>query len=146
MWALLCLFVVCVGFVCVLCVCGVVWCGVLLCVDLYICECMYICMHVLYQNYPLVSKLIFAFRFDHVSFHSSSWIFQYSLFPLLCKLYRTCKNALILVCMNNLKFEKNSKKICLLSSVSGKLPTGSLSNIPWRRTGVKYANNEVQNI
>ena len=28
-------------------------------------------------------------------------------------------------------------------SVSGKLPTGSLSNIPWRRTGVKYANNEV---
>jgi len=29
------------------------------------------------------------------------------------------------------------------TNVSGKLPTGSLSNIPWRRTGVKYANNEI---
>ena len=28
-------------------------------------------------------------------------------------------------------------------SVSGTLPTGQLSNIPWRRTGVKYTNNEA---
>ena len=27
--------------------------------------------------------------------------------------------------------------------VSGHLPTGQLSNIPWRRTGVKYTNNEA---
>ena len=27
--------------------------------------------------------------------------------------------------------------------VSGTLPTGQLSNIPWRRTGVKYTNNEA---
>ncbi|OWF39923.1 AP-3 complex subunit mu-1-like [Mizuhopecten yessoensis] len=29
------------------------------------------------------------------------------------------------------------------TSVSGILPTGQLSNIPWRRTGVKYTNNEA---
>lgn len=29
------------------------------------------------------------------------------------------------------------------SNVSGTLPTGQLSNIPWRRTGVKYTNNEA---
>ncbi|KAJ8300252.1 hypothetical protein KUTeg_021771 [Tegillarca granosa] len=29
------------------------------------------------------------------------------------------------------------------TSVSGILPTGQLSNVPWRRTGVKYANNEA---
>ncbi|ESO96035.1 hypothetical protein LOTGIDRAFT_214627 [Lottia gigantea] len=29
------------------------------------------------------------------------------------------------------------------TGVSGILPTGQLSNIPWRRTGVKYANNEA---
>ena len=28
-------------------------------------------------------------------------------------------------------------------SVSSTLPTGQLSNVPWRRTGVKYTNNEV---
>lgn len=28
-------------------------------------------------------------------------------------------------------------------SVSGTLPSGQLSNIPWRRTGVKYTNNEA---
>ena len=27
--------------------------------------------------------------------------------------------------------------------MSGTLPTGQLSNVPWRRTGVKYANNEA---
>ena len=27
--------------------------------------------------------------------------------------------------------------------MSSELPTGSLSNVPWRRAGVKYANNEV---
>lgn len=31
----------------------------------------------------------------------------------------------------------------LFFSVSGSLPTGQLSNVPWRRTGVKYANNEA---
>lgn len=31
----------------------------------------------------------------------------------------------------------------MLSSVSGTLPSGQLSNIPWRRTGVKYTNNEA---
>lgn len=29
------------------------------------------------------------------------------------------------------------------TGVSGHLPTGQLSNIPWRRTGVKYTNNEA---
>ena len=29
------------------------------------------------------------------------------------------------------------------SHVSSTLPTGQLSNVPWRRVGVKYANNEV---
>ncbi|KPP67294.1 AP-3 complex subunit mu-1-like [Scleropages formosus] len=29
------------------------------------------------------------------------------------------------------------------SNVGGTLPTGQLSNIPWRRTGVKYTNNEA---
>ena len=29
------------------------------------------------------------------------------------------------------------------NSVSSTLPTGQLSNVPWRRTGVKYTNNEV---
>lgn len=28
-------------------------------------------------------------------------------------------------------------------SVSATLPIGQLSNIPWRRTGVKYTNNEA---
>jgi AP-3 complex subunit mu len=30
-----------------------------------------------------------------------------------------------------------------LSSVSEILPTGQLSNVPWRRSGVKYTNNEA---
>ncbi|XP_046845867.1 AP-3 complex subunit mu-1-like isoform X2 [Xenia sp. Carnegie-2017] len=29
------------------------------------------------------------------------------------------------------------------SNMSSHLPTGQLSNVPWRRTGVKYANNEI---
>lgn len=33
--------------------------------------------------------------------------------------------------------------VCILISVSGTLPSGQLSNIPWRRTGVKYTNNEA---
>ena len=28
-------------------------------------------------------------------------------------------------------------------SVSATLPSGQLSNVPWRRTGVKYNNNEA---
>lgn len=32
---------------------------------------------------------------------------------------------------------------CTLNSVGATLPTGQLSNIPWRRTGVKYTNNEA---
>lgn len=28
-------------------------------------------------------------------------------------------------------------------SVSATLPSGQLSNVPWRRAGVKYANNEA---
>ena len=28
-------------------------------------------------------------------------------------------------------------------SISATLPSGQLSNVPWRRTGVKYANNEA---
>ena len=31
-------------------------------------------------------------------------------------------------------------------SVSSTLPTGQLSNVPWRRTRVKYASNEVRNM
>lgn len=36
-------------------------------------------------------------------------------------------------------------KLCmwLSFSVSEVLPTGQLSNIPWRRAGVKYTNNEA---
>ena len=34
-------------------------------------------------------------------------------------------------------------KYALFFRVSGTLPTGQLSNIPWRRTGVKYTNNEA---
>ena len=29
------------------------------------------------------------------------------------------------------------------TNMSSELPTGSLSNVPWRRTGVRYANNEI---
>lgn len=32
------------------------------------------------------------------------------------------------------------------SHVASTLPTGQLSNVPWRRVGVKYANNEVSGI
>lgn len=31
----------------------------------------------------------------------------------------------------------------MVYSVSSTLPSGQLSNIPWRRTGVKYTNNEA---
>ena len=31
----------------------------------------------------------------------------------------------------------------MFSSMSDTLPTGQLSNVPWRRTGVKYTNNEA---
>lgn len=31
----------------------------------------------------------------------------------------------------------------LVYSVSATLPSGQLSNVPWRRTGVKYTNNEA---
>ena len=31
----------------------------------------------------------------------------------------------------------------IVHSVGGILPTGQLSNVPWRRTGVKYTNNEA---
>ena len=31
----------------------------------------------------------------------------------------------------------------ILFSVSDTLPTGQLSNVPWRRSGVKYTNNEA---
>ena len=30
-----------------------------------------------------------------------------------------------------------------VTSVGATLPTGQLSNVPWRRTGVKYTNNEA---
>ncbi|MPC79929.1 AP-3 complex subunit mu-1 [Portunus trituberculatus] len=33
--------------------------------------------------------------------------------------------------------------LLLLHSVSATLPTGQLSNVPWRRSGVKYTNNEA---
>lgn len=33
--------------------------------------------------------------------------------------------------------------IVLFCSVSAILPSGQLSNVPWRRTGVKYTNNEA---
>lgn len=33
--------------------------------------------------------------------------------------------------------------LCLIFSVSSILPSGQLSNVPWRRSGVKYANNEA---
>jgi len=33
--------------------------------------------------------------------------------------------------------------LCPVRSMSDTLPTGQLSNVPWRRTGVKYTNNEA---
>ena len=37
------------------------------------------------------------------------------------------------------------KPVCLfpIFSMSETLPTGQLSNVPWRRSGVKYTNNEA---
>lgn len=40
-----------------------------------------------------------------------------------------------------LKLREN--RIYIFSSVSSILPSGQLSNVPWRRSGVKYANNEA---
>ena len=37
----------------------------------------------------------------------------------------------------------NTPYHCMLISVGATLPTGQLSNVPWRRTGVKYTNNEA---
>jgi hypothetical protein len=34
-------------------------------------------------------------------------------------------------------------KLVNLFSVSDTLPSGQLSNVPWRRSGVKYTNNEA---
>lgn len=43
--------------------------------------------------------------------------------------------------MTFVKFERlNTLFRC---SMSDTLPTGQLSNVPWRRTGVKYTNNEA---
>ena len=33
--------------------------------------------------------------------------------------------------------------MCVIYSMSDTLPTGQLSNVPWRRTGVRYTNNEA---
>lgn len=33
--------------------------------------------------------------------------------------------------------------LLMLFSVSATLPSGQLSNVPWRRSGVKYTNNEA---
>lgn len=33
--------------------------------------------------------------------------------------------------------------LSFFDSMSDTLPTGQLSNVPWRRTGVKYTNNEA---
>ncbi|CAD5111332.1 DgyrCDS646 [Dimorphilus gyrociliatus] len=42
------------------------------------------------------------------------------------------------------RFSKIKSKVTGISdTVSSTLPTGQLSNIPWRRTGVKYTNNEA---
>jgi hypothetical protein len=43
---------------------------------------------------------------------------------------------------------KTSAPVCnfksvVFGSVSDTLPTGQLSNVPWRRSGVKYTNNEA---
>lgn len=42
-----------------------------------------------------------------------------------------------------LQSELSVHKFLLLHSVSATLPTGQLSNVPWRRSGVKYTNNEA---
>lgn len=52
---------------------------------------------------------------------------QPAIFPMVQKI----------VAINNLKIR------FLKNSVSCTLPSGQLSNIPWRRSGVKYANNEA---
>lgn len=46
----------------------------------------------------------------------------------------------LLLFYNSVLFHK-----CFISSfsISSTLPTGQLSSIPWRRTGVKYTNNEA---
>jgi len=41
-------------------------------------------------------------------------------------------------------FIKDFNIFCkFIHSVSAILPSGQLSNVPWRRTGVKYTNNEA---
>ncbi|KAG7157705.1 AP-3 complex subunit mu-1-like [Homarus americanus] len=47
----------------------------------------------------------------------------------------------IAVCMTEVSLLAPHPSPCL--SVSATLPTGQLSNVPWRRSGVKYTNNEA---
>lgn len=42
-----------------------------------------------------------------------------------------------------MRTQNSLKKTTILSSVSGTLPSGQLSAIPWRRSSVKYTNNEA---
>ena len=41
------------------------------------------------------------------------------------------------------KLRQNHQNFIIVFSVSDTLPTGQLSNVPWRRSGVKYTNNEA---
>lgn len=45
--------------------------------------------------------------------------------------------------LNYIISKLNTNYYCNIFSVSEVLPTGQLSNIPWRRSGVKYTNNEA---
>lgn len=58
--------------------------------------------------------------------------------------YFSVRHGMCNVCMN---FNVSAHHFCLYitggSNVGETLPTGQLSNIPWRRSGVKYTNNEA---
>lgn len=58
------------------------------------------------------------------------------------------RSMLMVISLSNIKNVRFTKVLiflyfCFTSSVSATLPTGQLSNVPWRRTGVKYTNNEA---
>ncbi|PSN44402.1 AP-3 complex subunit mu-2 [Blattella germanica] len=62
----------------------------------------------------------------------------------LISIHRCCM-FFVAVCMTEVNARSQSSKSTMLSfmSVSATLPSGQLSNVPWRRTGVKYTNNEA---
>lgn len=63
---------------------------------------------------------------------------KFSVFRKAC-----CLQYNVLICDSTICMQDKTCHVYFLFSLSTHLPTGQLSNVPWRRTGVKYANNEV---